>query len=234
MNSKHPIVNLSSYSSIHFLFYSLVISLSSTVICGGIETDHEALLNIKSLITRDPYGALTSWNDSLHLCDWSHVYCGKRHRRVTYLNFSSKGLEGSLSPYVGNLSFLHKLSLGNNSFHGAIPQEVGRLSRLRYLYLYNNKFNAVIPTNLSGCFNLEEIGLSNNELVGSIPKEISSLTKLTFLSLFDNKLTGGIPTILGNITSLELFSVTRNPLGGEHPKHLKPVEEFKRILRWRL
>ncbi|KAF5808865.1 putative protein kinase RLK-Pelle-LRR-XII-1 family [Helianthus annuus] len=199
MNSKHPIVNLSSLSSIHFLFYSLVISLSSTVICGGIETDHEALLKIKSLITRDPYGALTSWNDSLHLCDWSHVYCGKRHRRVTYLNLSSQGLEGSLSPHVGNLSFLHKLSLGNNSFHGAIPQEVG------------------------------QIGLSNNELVGSIPKEISSLTKLTFLSLFDNKLTGGIPTILGNITSLELFSVTRNPLGGSIPNILsqwKNLREF--------
>ncbi|KAJ0795240.1 putative protein kinase RLK-Pelle-LRR-XII-1 family [Helianthus annuus] len=229
MNSKHPIVNLSSFSSIHFLFYSLVISLSSTVICGGIETDHEALLKIKSLITRDPYGALTSWNDSLHLCDWSHVYCGKRHRRVTYLNLSSQGLEGSLSPHVGNLSFLHKLSLGNNSFHGAIPQEVGRLSRLRRLYLYQNKFNEVIPTNISGCFNLEVIALSNNELVGSIPKEISSLTKLTVLSLFNNKFTGGMPTILGNITSLEVFSVTGNPLGGSIPNILsqwKNLREF--------
>ncbi|KAF5808862.1 putative non-specific serine/threonine protein kinase [Helianthus annuus] len=137
-------VNLSSFSSIHFLFYSLVISLSSTVICGGIETDHEALLKIKSLITRDPYGALTSWNDSLHLCDWSHVYCGKRHRRVTYINLSSQGLEGSLYPHVGNLSFLRTLSLGNNSFQGAIPQEVGHLYRLRQLYLYQNKFKRVL------------------------------------------------------------------------------------------
>ncbi|KAF5808835.1 putative protein kinase RLK-Pelle-LRR-XII-1 family [Helianthus annuus] len=220
MNSKYPMVNLSSFSSIHFLFYSLVISLSSTVICGGIETDHEALLKIKSLITRDPYGALTSWNDSLHLCDWSHVYCGKRYRRVTYIDLSSQGLEGSLSPHVGNLSFLRLLFLYNNSFHGAIPQELGRLSRLRQLYLYLNKFNEVIPTNISGCFNLEVIALSNNELVGSIPKEISSLSKLTFLSLCNNTFTGGIPTILGNITSMESFSVSGNPLGGSIPNIL--------------
>ncbi|KAJ0760266.1 putative protein kinase RLK-Pelle-LRR-XII-1 family [Helianthus annuus] len=226
MNSKHPMVNLSSFSPIHFLFYSLVISLSSTIICGGIETDHEALLKIKSLITRDPYGALTSWNDSLRLCDWSHVYCGKRHRRVTIIDLSSQGLEGSLSPHVGNLSFLRTLSLGNNSFQGAIPQEVGRLSRLCRLYLYQNKFNEVIPTNISGCFNIEAIVLSNNELVGSIPKEISSLTKLSFLSLFHNKLTGGIPTILGNVTSLELFSVSDNELVGSIPKEFSSLTKL--------
>ncbi|KAJ0795246.1 putative non-specific serine/threonine protein kinase [Helianthus annuus] len=229
MNSKHPMLNLSSFSPIHFLFYSLVISLSSTVICGGIETDHEALLKIKSLITRDPYGALTSWNDSLHLCDWSHVYCGKRHRRVTIIDLSSQGLEGSLSPHVGNLSFLHLLFLYNNSFQGAIPQELGRLSRLRRLYLYQNKFNEVIPTNISSCFNLEVIGLSNNELVGSIPKEISSLTKLTFLALFKNKLTGGIPPYLGNMTSLEVFFLNENPLGGTIPDTLGLMKSLKAI-----
>ncbi|KAJ0930051.1 putative protein kinase RLK-Pelle-LRR-XII-1 family [Helianthus annuus] len=229
MNSKHPMVNLSSFSPVHFLFYSLVISLSSTVICGAIETDHEGLLKIKSLITRDPYGALTSWNDSLHLCDWSHVYCGKRHRRVTIIDLSSQGLEGSLSPHVGNLSFLRLLFLYNNSFQGAIPQELGRLSRLRRLYLYQNKFNEVIPTNISSCFNLEVIGLSNNELVGSIPKEISSLTKLTFLALFKNKLTGGIPPYLGNMTSLEVFFLNENPLGGTIPDTLGLMKSLKAI-----
>ncbi|KAJ0595857.1 putative protein kinase RLK-Pelle-LRR-XII-1 family [Helianthus annuus] len=222
MNSKHPIVNLSSLSSIHFLFYSLVISLSSTVICGGIETDHEALLKIKSLITRDPYGALTSWNDSLHLCDWSHVYCGKRHRRVTYLNLSSQGLEGSLSPHVGNLSFLHKLSLGNNSFHGAIPQEVGRLSRLCYLYF--------IPNILSQWKNLREFYAGGCNLYGTIPDEFGHLTRLTVLNLEANKFYGVIPTNISGCSDLEEIDLSYNELVGSIPKEISTLTKLTVLL----
>ncbi|XP_021973645.1 receptor kinase-like protein Xa21 [Helianthus annuus] len=214
----------SSYP-MRFLFYViLVIFLTSTSISssydGGNETDHHALLKIKSMITRDPYGALTSWNTSLHFCDWYGVKCGKRHRRVTFVALQSLGLEGSLSPHVGNLSFLRVFSLANNSFQGAIPHEIGNLNRLTILYLGANTFNGVIPTNLSGCLNLQKLDLSRNKLVGSIPKEISFLSKLSFLSLGLNKLTGGIPPFLGNITSMETFSVVRNPVGGIIPDTL--------------
>ncbi|KAI7725939.1 hypothetical protein M8C21_013227, partial [Ambrosia artemisiifolia] len=181
------------------------------------------------MITKDPYGALTSWNDSLNFCDWAGVTCGKRHRRVTSLRLLSQGLEGFLSPHLGNLSFLRVLVFYNNSFQGAIPHELGRLSRLSLLSLYKNKFNAVIPTNISRCSSLEKLDLSNNELVGSIPKDISFLSKLTFLSLGDNKLTGGIPPFLGNLTSMEKFSVTNSPLGGSIPNtlgHWKNLAEF--------
>ncbi|KAJ0729495.1 putative protein kinase RLK-Pelle-LRR-XII-1 family [Helianthus annuus] len=223
-----------SFSPSNFLFYVvLVIFLTSTSISssydGGNETDHLALLKIKSMITRDPYGALTSWNTSLHFCDWYGVKCGKRHRRVTRVVLQSLGLEGSLSPHVGNLSFLREFYLFNNSFQGAIPHEIGRLKRLSILALEVNKFNGVIPTNLSGCFNLKVLDLSGNKLVGSIPKEISFLSKLSSLSLEENKLTGGIPPFLGNITWMEKFGVVRNPLGGIIPDTLgnwKKLAEF--------
>ncbi|KAJ0551203.1 putative non-specific serine/threonine protein kinase [Helianthus annuus] len=163
----HPVICLSPSSPIHFLFYVvLVIFLTSTSISssydGGNETDHHALLKIKSMITQDPYGALTSWNTSLHFCDWYGVKCGKRHRRVTGVVLESQGLEGSLSPHVGNLSFLREFYLFNNSFQGAIPHEIGRLKRLNLLSLYLNKFNGVIPTNFSGCVNLKGLDLSGN------------------------------------------------------------------------
>ncbi|PWA43970.1 protein kinase-like domain-containing protein [Artemisia annua] len=182
-----------------------------------------------SKITHDPYNVLTSWNHSFHFCDWSGISCGKRHRRVTVVELSSKGLEGSLSPHVGNLSFLRNLSLWNNSFQGTIPHELGRLSRLRHLNLYDNKFSGVIPTNLSGCFNLEKLWLGGNKLVGSIPKEMSLLSKLARLVIEDNKLTGGIPPFLGNVTSMEVFSAAGNPLGGSIPDtlgHWKSLKQF--------
>ncbi|CAH1438688.1 unnamed protein product [Lactuca virosa] len=178
------------------------------------------------MITNDP---LISWNASFHFCDWSGVSCGKRHRRVIDVSLESQGLEGSLSPYVGNLSFLRFFSLWNNSFQGTIPHEIGRLSRLQDLSLDYNKFNGLIPTNLSRCSKLENLGVGDNKLVGSIPKEISFLSKLTFFYASTNKLTGGIPPVLGNITSMKLFSASENSFGGSIPNtlgHWKSLTDF--------
>ncbi|GJZ14754.1 leucine-rich repeat protein [Tanacetum coccineum] len=221
MNSPQAMIFSSSSSLISFLFYGLAITCltSATVSAsyGGNETDYHALLSFKSKITHDPYKVLTSWNHSFHFCEWSGVSCGKRHKRVTALKLNSQGLEGSLSPHVGNLSFLRELYLRNNSFQGTIPHELGRLSRLRSLHLYDNKFSGVIAANLSRCSNLEELVLGKNKLGGSIPKEMSLLSKLYRLSIDRNNLTGGIPPFLGNITSMELFDVGENPLGGSIP-----------------
>ncbi|XP_076954472.1 uncharacterized protein LOC143628882 [Bidens hawaiensis] len=236
MNSKQPtIFSFSSFSPTHFLFLFsvLVIFLTSTTISasygGGNETDYQALFKIKSMITRDPYGVLTSWNESLHFCDWAGVICGKRHKRVTYLILKSQRLEGLLSPHIGNLSFLRALSLSNNSLQGTIPHEIGCLSRLRLLYLNDNKFNGVITANISGCSNLETLDLSNNKLVGSIPKEINFLSKVTIIDLGDNKLTGGIPHFFGNITSMEALSLNRNPIGGSIPDTFGHCKRLKQI-----
>ncbi|GKA98973.1 kinase-like domain-containing protein [Tanacetum coccineum] len=224
MSSKQRITCFSFFYSIpSFLFCSLFIfqTTATTSVFGvGNETDFQALLSFKSMITQDPYGVLTSWNDSFHFCEWSGVSCGKRHRRVTALQLESQGLIGLLSPHVGNLSFLRDLSLMDNSFQGTIPHELGRLSRLRLLYLEQNEFDGPFPTNLSGISDLKELLLRHNKLFGSIPVEISFLSKLTHLVIGYNELTGGIPPFLGNLTSMEKFSVTQNPLGGSIPNTL--------------
>ncbi|KAJ0520142.1 putative protein kinase RLK-Pelle-LRR-XII-1 family [Helianthus annuus] len=227
MNSKQPI-SCSSYS---FLFYALIILTSPTLSASysGNETDYQALLKIKLMISQDPYGALSSWNASLNYCDWNGVLCGKRHRRVTYVVLESLGLEGSLSPHVGNLSFLRLLSLWNNSFQGRIPHELGHLSRLRVLVLEKNKFDGGIPSNLSSCSNLQGLYLSYNKLVGSIPNEISILSKLTILSVSYNNFTGGIPPFLGNVTSIKSFSAVGNPLGGSIPSTLGYCKNLREI-----
>ncbi|GKB16554.1 leucine-rich repeat protein [Tanacetum coccineum] len=224
MKSPQAIIYLSSSSRIFFLFYDLaIIFLTSATVSasyGGNETDHLALLSFKSMITHDPYKVLTAWNHSFHFCEWSGISCGKRHKRVTVLRLDSQGLEGSFSPYLGNLSFLRKLGLWNNSFQGTIPRELGRLSRLWHLFLSENNFSGVIPTNLSGCSNLEGLWLARNNLAGNIPKEMTLLSKLVGLGIDDNKLTGGIPPFLGNITSMEWFSAFGNPFGGSIPDTL--------------
>ncbi|KAK2990893.1 hypothetical protein RJ640_006082 [Escallonia rubra] len=99
------------------------------------ETDRQALLAFKDLIQEDPFAVLSSWNDSLHFCEWKGVTCGHQHQRVTAVELMSQNLVGSLSPQIGRLTFLRKIYLDSNGFHGTIPPDIGQLFRLQSLSL---------------------------------------------------------------------------------------------------
>lgn len=173
--------------SVKILYFLLLTILafrsSSSTTFGGNETDHHALLAFKSMIELDPQGALSSWNDSSQYCQWKGVACSYRPKRVIALNLTSNGLVGSLSPYIGNLSFLREIRLGNNT----------------------------LKANISNCSSLKFLALTNNKLVGEIPKELGSLSKLKDLWLHVNNLTK-IPDSIGNLTSLQTFSAVSNLL----------------------
>ncbi|KAI8531151.1 hypothetical protein RHMOL_Rhmol11G0115100 [Rhododendron molle] len=172
------------------------------------ETDRLALLAFKAAIDdQASFRALSSWNDSVHYCDWNGILCSRRHRdRVVELNLTSKGLVGSLSPHIGNLSFLRRIILSNNNFHGPIPEEIGRLFRLQFIRLSNNSFWGGLPNNLSRCSNLENLILDNNHLSGNIPTQLGSLSKLRTLILDKYKISGTIPPSIGNLSYLVQLS----------------------------
>ncbi|XP_027181664.1 putative receptor-like protein kinase At3g47110 [Coffea eugenioides] len=176
--------------------------------------------NFKGLIHGDPFQALSSWNDSIHFCDWRGVTCGLLHQRVTVLNMSSFHLVGSLSPSVGNLTFLRELNIQDNDFHGMIPEEVGRLFRLQYLRFANNSFEGELPLNITGCSELSILDLRGNRLIGGIRDDLSTLSKLYALSLSRNNFSGSIPPSLGNISSLQILNMSRNNLGGNIPAEI--------------
>ncbi|CAL8103004.1 unnamed protein product [Prunus armeniaca] len=184
----------------------------------GNERDRVSLLAVKAQIKEDPHHVLSSWNDSIHFCMWHGVTCSKRHhQRVTVLNLESQNLVGSISPHIGNLSFLRELSLGGNSFRQQIPAEIGRLHRLQVLGLFNNSLSGPIPTNISNCFNLNAFHFGGNSLVGTIPSQLGALSKLRIFILESNNLTGEIPPSLGNLSSLEKLGAKNNSLLGSIP-----------------
>ncbi|KNA12895.1 hypothetical protein SOVF_121320 [Spinacia oleracea] len=189
-------------------------------VAGNNETDRLALLEIKSKITLDPLGVMSSWNDTLHFCEWYGVTCGRRHQRVTRLDLDSSKLTGIISPHLGNLSFLMELYLDNNSFGGTIPLEINRLHRLQTLSLDNNSIIGQIPSNISSCYSLTSIYLYNNMLVGEIPPMLGSMTHLQFLDIGSNNLTGIIPSSIGNLSSLYSLSLKENRLVGSIPDSL--------------
>ncbi|KAK9192487.1 hypothetical protein WN944_003179 [Citrus x changshan-huyou] len=193
------------------------------------EGDRAALQAFKSMIAHDPQRILNSWNDSRHFCEWEGVTCGRRHRRVIALDLMSKALSGSLSPHIGNLSFLREINLMDNTIQGEIPPEFGRLFRLEALFLANNSLVGKIPANLSYCSRLTVLSLGQNKLVGSIPFEFVFLYKLKGLSLHKNNLTGGISPFLGNLTFLELVSLSYNSFEGNIPDSLGQLKELKSL-----
>lgn len=130
--------------------------------------DQLALLDFKAKIREDPFGIVSSWSDSLHFCQWQGVICDQPHQtqRVTTLDLWSLKLVGSVSPHIGNLSFLQKLILQDNSFYNKIPPAIGRLGRLQVLQLRNNMISGKIPSNISGCANLIMFLADYNLLAG--------------------------------------------------------------------
>jgi Leucine-rich repeat (LRR) protein len=191
--------------------------LVTSVLGGNNETDRLALLEFKAKITLDPFGVISSWNDSIHFCQWRGVTCGRRHQRVTMLDLQSLKLVGSISPHVGNLSFLRNLTLQNNTLHYEIPQEIGRLRRLQSLRLQNNTLSGKIPSNLSACNKLQVLLFGFNLLTGEILATLGNLSKLRIFYIRRNNLTGGIPPFFGNLSFLEHFDVLENNLGGIIP-----------------
>ncbi|XVF10854.1 hypothetical protein REPUB_Repub07fG0218800 [Reevesia pubescens] len=228
LSSKH----LKTSSSFFLVYIEVIILLSCFNLQGlnllglatpgvsGNETDQQALLQFKAKITGDQLRVMHSWNSSIHFCQWHGVTCGRRHQRITGLELKLLKLEGSVSPYIGNLSFLRVLDLEGNSFNNEIPEEIGRLRRLEILQLANNSFSGKIPSNLSRCSKLTFVHMRSNQLTGEIPGLLGRLSNLKALSLANNSLRGSIPPSLGNLSSLERVTLAGNALSGTIPEAL--------------
>ncbi|KAA8534094.1 hypothetical protein F0562_031713 [Nyssa sinensis] len=202
-----------------FVLY-LLVSISTTAKAAAQfshETDRLALLAFKDLMKEGLHGSLISWNETVPLCNWHGVTCGRRHQRVVALDLQSQGLAGSISPSIGNLTFLRSIYLQDNLLQGSIPQELGRLSRLQHLNFTNNTIQGDIPATLANCSDLRLVDLMFNDLVGKIPALFGSLSKLTFLGLHADNLIGGIPPSLSNLTLLQRLSLGSNSLTGIIP-----------------
>ncbi|CAM8955359.1 unnamed protein product [Rhodiola kirilowii] len=202
-------------------YLSIVICLPGRLTAFTNETDILALLALKNDFLdgtgNDIPLPLSSWNDSLHFCQWPGITCGRRHQRVTALDLDELRLTGTLSPHIGNLTFLRFLNLSGCDLKGVVPEEIGRLSRLRVFSMPSNTLRGNIPLHLTNCSELRFIDLSNNGLTGTIPRQLGSMSELKILSMYQNNLTGDIPSTLGNISSLTGLLLDDNRLLGSIP-----------------
>ncbi|KAM7462646.1 hypothetical protein LguiA_030767 [Lonicera macranthoides] len=224
MNSPH-------FLTLHFailvlLFTSIPHAVDSTI--PSIQTDKEALISFKSqLTTEPPNDALLRWDQNLSPCNWTRVLCNRE--RVIGLDLSGLKLAGSISPHIGNLSFLASLQLQSNQLTGKIPNQLGNLFRLRVLNMSFNNLEGTIPSNLSHCRKLETLDLMQNKIYGTIPQELSQLTNLQVLNLARNHLIGTIPSSIGNLSSLTVLNLGTNTIGGTIPDDLARLRNLKEL-----
>ncbi|MCO5607426.1 hypothetical protein L7F22_061622 [Adiantum nelumboides] len=210
---------------------------------------------------------LRGWNASnLHnICknsSWTGVSCGSvsGQSHITAINLRGSGLAGSLSPHLGNLTFLSTLDLSSNLLTGPIPPELSGCSSLQTLHLYKNSLTGTIPPSLASlpalqhlllCYNnlsgaippplftnstsLLRLSLCANALIGFIPTDLcGSLQghppRLQYLHLWQNNLTGTIPSSLGNCTRLVALQLSINALSGHIPSEIGILGQLQSLL----
>ncbi|CAM8955342.1 unnamed protein product [Rhodiola kirilowii] len=225
LNSFLDLACLCGYLSI------LVFCLSVRLTAFSNETDMLALLALKDGFldgTGDDIPLpLSSWNASLHFCQWPGITCDRRYQRVTAMDFAELRFTGTLSPYIGNLTFLRFLNLSNCNIKGVVPEEIGQLHRLRVFSMRSNALRGSIPLHLTNCSQLRIIDLRQNHLTGTIPSQLGSMSELEILSMGQNNLTGDIPSTLGNISSLTRLRLDYNRLLGSIPSNLGKLGRLK-------
>ncbi|CAN6349666.1 unnamed protein product [Urochloa humidicola] len=204
---------------------------SSSSLIGGEHDDREALLAFKAALSDDSGALISSWNDSnSDFCRWAGVTCSRRHAgRVVSLSLRYGKLRGSISPAIGNLTFIQRLDLFYNMLSGEIPHTVGRLRRLRLLELAYNHLSGEIPVDLSNCSNLVYLSVEVNKLHGAIPSGLGSLLQLQVLYVGENNIVGHIPPSLGNLSLLESLALYQNKLEGAIPEGLSRLRYLQYI-----
>ncbi|XP_042450041.1 protein MALE DISCOVERER 2-like [Zingiber officinale] len=134
--------------------------------CASINLEGLALLEFRSRVESDPFGALENWRPSDSIpCKWTGVGCVDD--KVVALDLKGFSLQGTLAPEIGKLRHLKALVLYQNKFSGVIPKEIGRLSMLEVLDLSNNMLNGTIPREIGGMLSLKHLFLCGNRFQGN-------------------------------------------------------------------
>ncbi|KAF5190080.1 Gpcr kinase, partial [Thalictrum thalictroides] len=162
----------------------------------GVNFEVAALMSMKSKLRDDGLHVLDGWDiNSVDPCTWNMIGCSAEGYVIS-LEMVSKGLSGTLSPSIGNLTHLQTLLLQNNYISGPVPSEIGKLSELQTLDLSGNEFVGEIPSSLGRLTHLSYLRLNKNKLSGQIPRAVANLTGLSFLDLSYNNISGPAPRIL--------------------------------------
>ncbi|KAE8811902.1 putative leucine rich-repeat receptor-like protein [Hordeum vulgare] len=232
----------------------LLISLVSTT-SSCSEQEKTSLLQLLVGLSQD--GGLTAlWRRDTNCCTWEGITCNK-DSKVTDVSLPSQGLEGSISPFLGNLTGLLHLNLSRNSLSGGLPLELlssqsiivldvsfncltGGPSELpsssparplQVLNISSNLFTGRFPSNTwEAMKSLVALNASNNSFTGQISTTpCLNAPSFAVLELGYNQSSGSIPFGLSNCSMLTLLGADHNNLSGTLPHELFDVTSLEHL-----
>uniref|UniRef100_A0ACD5Z6L8 Uncharacterized protein n=1 Tax=Avena sativa TaxID=4498 RepID=A0ACD5Z6L8_AVESA len=208
----------------------LVSLVSPTSSCT--ERDKSSLLQLLAGFSRD--GGLTaSWRSNTDCCIWEGITCSSPNRMVTDIFLASQGLEGPISPFLGNLTGLLHLDLSRNSLYGGLSElpSSAPVQPLQVLNISSNLFTRRFPSTIWEVMkSLVVLNASTNSFTGQIPTTpCLSTPSLAVLELSFNQFSGNIPQGLSNCTVLKLLTAGHNHLSGTLPDDIFDVTSLEHL-----
>lgn len=207
------------FPSITILHSLEVLSLPSNSISGKIPPEVTKFINLRvlNLSGNELIGAIPDLS-------------GLKNLRV--LDLSANYFSGNFPSWIGNLTGLVSLGLGENLYtESVIPESLGDLKNLTWLYLGGSHLKGEIPESIYEMEALETLDLSRNKLSGKISRSISKLKNVSKIELFSNNLTGEIPEELADLTNLQEIDLSANKFFGKLPKQ---IGEMKNLVVFQL
>ncbi|CAD6251846.1 unnamed protein product [Miscanthus lutarioriparius] len=214
------------------------------------DQDKRSLLRFIVELSVDSGLAMSSWwNDTADCCLWKGITCNG-DGVVTEVSLPGRGLQGRISPALGELTGLLHINLSWNALSGGLPLEqlmssgsivtidvsfnylegeLGELSSsvthgrpLQVLNISSNQFTGEFPSRTWKLWkNLVTLNVSNNSFSGQVPSSFClASASITVLELQYNQFSGTIPLVLGNCSNLKVLKAGHNNLGGTVPDEL--------------
>lgn len=193
--------------------------------------DSLALLEFKGGLTVASQSSplLKTWNESdKSPCHWGGI-SRTRSGDVLSINLETHELEGIISPRLGKLKSLQKLTLSTNKLCGTILLDLGNCRSLVVLYLDGNALTGEIPEELAKLENLSELAFTENKLEGEIHPAFAALPYLTEFDLGENQLSSHVPPTIYKNVNLLWFAVNDNKLSGDITAGLEALSKLPAI-----
>lgn len=212
----------------------IILSCFSSFCQACNQIDQDSLLSLGFNISSPGL----KWSFSTDCCLWEGIKCDA-NGRVSHLWLPWKGLTGTISLSIGNLTHLSHLNLSHNHLSGEFPSSLSS-NYIKIIDLSSNHFQGKIPSTIfrltqnlitlmsativSQALSLGQPGLtlsapsgtwmSNNRFTGPVPLGLGSCSRLKTFRAGFNYLTGSLPDDIYTATSLEQLSLSFNHISG--------------------
>ncbi|KAJ4971662.1 hypothetical protein NE237_004761 [Protea cynaroides] len=178
---------------------------------------------------KDPINHLENWSrGDPCTSNWTGVLCfnttaNDGYLHVQELQLLNNNLSGTLSPELGQLSYMEILDFMWNQISGSIPKEIGNITSLELLLLNGNQLTGPLPEELGYLPNLIRLQIDQNQISGPLPKSFAYLNKTEHFHMNNNSISGEILPELSRLPSLLHLLLDNNNLSGYLPPELSEL-----------